>query len=98
MWNVVSVFFKGKEGEYSLVYRGRDGERNRLMEKWILSLSNTLTEDDIFLWSNRVEPKNVEKLISEFIETEKKMKEVCSSPKIIFNFVIFNFFFTVFRI
>ena len=48
------------------------------MVQWLASFSLSLSEEQVFVWSNRVEAKNVEKLVAEFIEGEAKMKKVLS--------------------
>ena len=78
MWKVISIFFKGKEGEYPFFFGGKDSDQSNLMKRWQKSLESPISDEEIFLWSNRVEPKNVEKLISDFIESENHFTEVLS--------------------
>ena len=62
--------------------------------KYIFQVSNflvhppNLEEDQIFEWSKRVEPRNMESLVAEFINNEMEMMKVLS----LFGFIIFIIF------
>eukprot|EP00008_Paramoeba_atlantica_P006852 CAMPEP_0201484676 /NCGR_PEP_ID=MMETSP0151_2-20130828/8839_1 /ASSEMBLY_ACC=CAM_ASM_000257 /TAXON_ID=200890 /ORGANISM="Paramoeba atlantica, Strain 621/1 / CCAP 1560/9" /LENGTH=294 /DNA_ID=CAMNT_0047868451 /DNA_START=436 /DNA_END=1320 /DNA_ORIENTATION=+ len=67
MWKVCSIFFRGLDDDYS-------GSISPQFQNWVDELQ-ALSEDQMFRWSNRVEPKNVETLIAEFISNEIQFQQ-----------------------
>jgi hypothetical protein len=90
MWQVTSIFFSGVSEKYVGFKSSKFQTWLRFSSSspffisfYTFSFSkkrnstDCLAEENVFMWSKRVEPSNVESLIADFILLEMKLNEVC---------------------
>jgi len=66
MWETVSEVQRGLYCAYSISPKFH-------IRTWLFSEAPTLGEEDVYVWSKRVEPRNVEALTAEFLQGEIEM-------------------------